>query len=777
MGNVSSPTKNDLAMIESAESLELLERRAAAQLFTRTSADASDAAGGVARRAPVFRPLARARQAKGRCVVLVAPLPALGSDWEAPVRQRLLQAVRDICAGNAPGSLEELYRHVGALCAAGRGEWAYRELLQELQAQLSQQLASCEDLQALVEVWSKLCRAFVAISQIYGCLDHELQVCAAAKRLFRELLLKSPRLQEAKLAVARLLTKERRQEVTDRDLARSLVALLRDLDFYEELEPLLLKTADFYGEECAKWRQHGLAEYLRLSEEHLQMEEQRCRFYDLEAKTWQLLLELLRQEILAKRAQELLDSFEELMSPPKVQDLKRLYQQYKDIDALPLVRKAFTEAVRKAGTRIMGESKGVVPELVGLLTSMQEVVAIAFEGDCVFAIALKEAFEGFLNANPNHAAKLLARHVDALLRGDVERPQSSQASIQFSPTPQERTDDLEALVTQALQIFRYLSAKDAFEAFFKKDLAKRLLKERSGGGRDGEVLTAQLLREECGAAYTAGIEGMFHDMEISKVLAEVFESQAKELQEAPLGFGVSVLTLGRWPPQPSFEVQMPQVLQRLMSSFSGFYAAQHRGRALRWCHAWGSAVLRFSPAPKAAKARKELLVSHLQALVLLLFNSADSLSYEAIRRATGIPELELQLTLQSLTLHKSVKLLLKGSKEKEVEGDSFTFNSNFTHKLYRITVSQITPKEQQQEEAAVEERVVGSRQHELDAVIIRIMKSKKRSEHQELLSEVLASLRFPAESADIKRRVESLIEREYLERLPNEGITSYAYLA
>ena len=34
-----------------------------------------------------------------------------------------------------------------------------------------------------------------------------------------------------------------------------------------------------------------------------------------------------------------------------------------------------------------------------------------------------------------------------------------------------------------------------------------------------------------------------------------------------------------------------------------------------------------------------------------------------------------------------------GSKEKEVEGDSFTFNSNFTHKLYRITVSQITPKE------------------------------------------------------------------------------------
>lgn len=32
--------------------------------------------------------------------------------------------------------------------------------------------------------------------------------------------------------------------------------------------------------------------------------------------------------------------------------------------------------------------------------------------------------------------------------------------------------------------------------------------------------------------------------------------------------------------------------------------------------------------------------------------------------------------------------------------------------------------------------------------------------HQELISEVLMTLRFPAEAADIKRRIESLIERE-----------------
>ena len=50
---------------------------------------------------------------------------------------------------------------------------------------------------------------------------------------------------------------------------------------------------------------------------------------------------------------------------------------------------------------------------------------------------------------------------------------------------------------------------------------------------------------------------------------------------------------------------------------------------------------------------------HWEALVLLCFNSADQLSYEEICEATQIPDMELQLTLQSLSLHKTVKLLLQ----------------------------------------------------------------------------------------------------------------------
>ena len=42
-----------------------------------------------------------------------------------------------------------------------------------------------------------------------------------------------------------------------------------------------------------------------------------------------------------------------------------------------------------------------------------------------------------------------------------------------------------------------------FEAFYKKDLARRLLLQRSTS-REAELSAASLLREECGNAYTAG---------------------------------------------------------------------------------------------------------------------------------------------------------------------------------------------------------------------------------------------------------------------------------
>jgi cullin 1 len=65
----------------------------------------------------------------------------------------------------------------------------------------------------------------------------------------------------------------------------------------------------------------------------------------------------------------------------------------------------------------------------------------------------------------------------------------------------------------------------------------------------------------------------------------------------------------------------------------------------------------------------------------------------------------------------------------------------------------------------------------IDATIVRIMKSRKVLRNQELVTEVLTQLQFfRPEPRMIKKRIESLIEREYLERDMGDS-AMYKYLA
>lgn len=74
------------------------------------------------------------------------------------------------------------------------------------------------------------------------------------------------------------------------------------------------------------------------------------------------------------------------------------------------------------------------------------------------------------------------------------------------------------------------------------------------------------------------------------------------------------------------------------------------------------------------------------------------------------------------------------------------------------------------------EDVFRDREYQVDAVIVRTMKSRKRLSHTMLISELLSQLKFPAQTSDLKKRIESLIERDYLER-DQEDSSYYNYLA
>ena len=70
-----------------------------------------------------------------------------------------------------------------------------------------------------------------------------------------------------------------------------------------------------------------------------------------------------------------------------------------------------------------------------------------------------------------------------------------------------------------------------FEAFYKKDLAKRLLVGKSASV-DAEKSMLSKLKQECGAAFTSKLEGMFKDMELSKDVLVHFKQVEERLSSA-----------------------------------------------------------------------------------------------------------------------------------------------------------------------------------------------------------------------------------------------------
>uniref|UniRef100_A0A3B3UTN5 Cullin 4B n=1 Tax=Poecilia latipinna TaxID=48699 RepID=A0A3B3UTN5_9TELE len=231
--------------------------------------------------------------------------------------------------------------------------------------------------------------------------------------------------------------------------------------------------------------------------------------------------------------------------------------------------------------------------------------------------------------------------------------------------------------------------KDVFEAFYKKDLAKRLLVGKSASV-DAEKSMLSKLKHECGAAFTSKLEGMFKDMELSKDIMVQFK-QYMQCQNIPgnIELTVNILTMGYWPTYVPMEVHLPPEMVRLQEIFKTFYLGKHSGRKLQWQSTLGHCVLKA----EFKEGKKELQVSLFQTLVLLMFNEGEEFTLEEIKVATGIEDSELRRTLQSLACGKA-RVLTKIPKSKDVEdGDKFSCNDDFKHKLFRIKINQIQMKE------------------------------------------------------------------------------------
>ena len=167
--------------------------------------------------------------------------------------------------------------------------------------------------------------------------------------------------------------------------------------------------------------------------------------------------------------------------------------------------------------------------------------------------------------------------------------------------------------------------------------------------------------------------------------------------------------------------------------------------------------------------------------VLMLFNRRPSITFGEIQTETGMGPKDLVRALQPLAVGKQTqRVLVKTPKAKEFEpSDVFTVNDQFTSKLHRVKIQAVAARsESETERKETKQKVDDDRKHVIEAAIVRIMKARKLLSHTALIAEVTSQLqsRFLPDPMVIKRRIEGLIEREYLKRAPSDRKT-YEYVA
>jgi cullin 3 len=219
------------------------------------------------------------------------------------------------------------------------------------------------------------------------------------------------------------------------------------------------------------------------------------------------------------------------------------------------------------------------------------------------------------------------------------------------------------------------------------------------------------------------------------------------------------------------------------------------------------------PRTKSSNKFRELNVSTYAMIVLLLFNDLDppdsSLTVEEIQAKTNIPLHDLTRNLQSLAVASKTRVLTKEPHSREIKpGDRFFFNEEFYSQYTKIKIGVVANSHTNRPEDAAEREQTEKKNNDaraaiIEAAIVRIMKfvffppfstlssqtlpntdfllkrQRKQLVHSHLITEVISQLnsRFMPDVGMVKKRIESLIEREYLERVEDSNWPEYRYLA
>ena len=482
-------------------------------------------------------------------------------------------------------------------------------------------------------------------------------------------------------------------------------------------------------------------------------------------------------EVVAVVNEHLLNEFSSIATPPKPQ------QQ-------PTSSNTAEGKLQAAALTPAQGAKEVMARCMNLLEKSKDLVDRCFtlengKRDRQAESAVNKTVEMILNSEDSISEQLALYH---------------DATIRSQPTDEE----LEKCCEDVVSVFSRLRNKDVFELVMKTYLAKRMLTAVSKSQTEEEHkerILINLLKREVGSAVTSKFEGMFHDKRTSEEVCATFHRKLEaRAEKMPVDLDVIVVTDGLWPQLPVLPLQhIPKEIQRSIQLFTHFYMGLHKGRRLDFLYSQGTVEVKLH-VPKLRKPY-ELTIPTFCLPVLLLFQTDDvKLTPAQIAEQVGMTPQDASRAIASLSRSTQLNtgvLTIDNSAGDGKPGLSansvITYNQGFKSRTNKVKFAAAQQKASGGGTGAsatggitgdgiggsksAKEIVEEDRKFRIDATIVRIMKSRRAMNHLLLVTEAITSLKngFAATPAQIKQRIENLIDREFLVR--NDEGDGYIYKA
>ncbi|RLV91109.1 Cullin-3-A [Spathaspora sp. JA1] len=439
-------------------------------------------------------------------------------------------------------------------------------------------------------------------------------------------------------------------------------------------------------------------------------------------------------------------------------------------------------------------------------TQLHEVYRRSFDLNPSLEQTITMAMRDFINEKKRgvdsvNAPEMLSIYIDYFIK------QLNKGSTTKDNSLKSGGDQIEEFITKSIQFLKFIKDKDAFEANYSNHFAKRFLNSKTSltnliKGVDIEELVLGKLCDELGTSSLNKIIRMNKDIKSSKDLTHEWKHHAHTTQLIDLDLKICNVT--DWPKSMTKDYKWfskqeneltpfkwPRQLRNTMREFEEYWTTNknNNNKSLYWSPKFGSMDLRITYPSRMY----EINMSTYAGIIMMLFapqsNNADGspvsafdehkqFTYDEILELTGIPELELKRHLQSIAVNPKSRLLIKVPMSKDVNNtDIFKLNEKFKSPSVKVKVLTVssssstqttkTPRTEQQEEIdEVQSNILEGRKLQVNAAIVRIMKSRQTMKHHNLIEELIKQLssRFQPSMILVKQRIEDLIEREYLVR-------------